>query len=165
MNKRILDLPLYLQGTKTSWCVPYSFLGIAHYYMLPITKKEMIRACRAHKSEGSYTNIELTKRLRKIGLNLKRIKFDYKNIRKTLKNNNPVVVSYLIGNTCAHFSTIIGCWKDNRGIRYCLLNDTYYGKYTIPMAILEYLMYLCGFGLGKWARIVEPIKNFDGIIL
>ena len=36
---KILEVPLYMQGEDTAYCVPYSILGIAAYYGLDISRK------------------------------------------------------------------------------------------------------------------------------
>lgn len=138
---RVLDVPLYMQAPKTAYCVPYCMVGIAHYYRIKISKKEMIKVCGTKKIIGSFSNV-YTKGIEKIGLKFKRIKFNYAEIKKTIKQGHPVVFAYsenVRNPEASHFSTIIGVYKDKRGIPFFLLNDTYYGRIEVPQYFLDYL--------------------------
>lgn len=144
-------MPLHLQGTDTAYCVPFSLLGIAEYFGIHfLTTDEMIELCGTHKKSGSQLEI-VSKVVKKIGMKFKRIRFNIKNVRKSLEHGNPVVVCYATSKDEGHFSTIIDVRVDKRKNGFYTLNDTYYGRYEIPENLLVYLMYRDG----SWARTVE----------
>jgi len=147
-----IEVPLYLQGVETSYCVPYSLLGIAHYFRIGIEEQDAIDVCGAHKTQGSHA-YHYTKGVKKIGMKFKRLRFNYRNVRRSIEAGYPVAICYMINELESHFSTIIGARRDHRGFGFYLLNDTYYGRYEIPEEILKYLMRRDE----SWARIVEEL--------
>lgn len=150
MKDKILDIPLYMQGTETAWCVPYSLVGVAEYYGIKATKQGMIEAVNASKKTGTKTE-DYTRGIQEFGLKFKRLKFKYKEIRKTLREGTPIALSYSSSKDESHFTILVGARRDSRGIRFYTLNDTFYGRYEIPASVLEYLMYLND---NSWARKV-----------
>lgn len=143
---------LYLQNPETSYCVAYGMLGIAHYYGMSMTKSEMIKLLKTHKTRGTDVGY-VAKSISEIGLKFKRFKFNYRNVKRAIDAGKPIAICYEMAKGVSHFSTIIETRKNSRGLNFYTLNDTYYGRYEIPEYTLKYLMQLDG----SWARIVETI--------
>ncbi len=134
----MLDVPLYMQGTETGYCVPYGLVGIAEFYGIKVSKKDMIAACKTHKTQGTLKE-DYIKGIQQFGLKFVRIKYEYGPIRRALKAYQPVILSFRTSKTETHFTTIVGARKNNRGIYFYTLNDTFFGHIEVPGSLLEYL--------------------------
>lgn len=154
MTTKLLDVPLYMQGLDTCWCVPYSMVGIAEFFGIDAPFEDMIEACGASKRYGADTDV-YTKGIEKFGLQFKRLNFTFDEIYWALRKGFPVAVCYMINPNESHFTTIIQARRDYRGMGHYLLNDTYHGRFEMPEPLLIYLKKLEG---TSWARIVQPKK-------
>lgn len=139
-----------MQGVKTAYCVPYSMWGIAQYFGIDIDVEDVMLMCGTHKTQGSHADVYVPG-MEKIGLKFKRLRFKFESVQKSLAKGNPVTVCYMINDVESHFSTIIAARKDDRGLNFYTLNDTYYGRYEVPEDLLKVLMKMDE----SWARIVE----------
>lgn len=135
---KIQHMPLYLQGKKTAYCVPYSAAAIAHWYGSEHTLSQVVRIFRTSKTRGT-TMSDIPKGFSELGFKLKPIAFTTKNVRKSIKARKPIVITYASEKFEGHFSTIIGLTR-RYGMVYYILNDTYFGEYEIPEKLLMILM-------------------------
>src|SRR5277367_2303605 len=114
---KILNIPLHLQHPDSTMCVPYGLAGIAHYYGIKVTKEQMVKACRTHRTQGTQTE-DITRAAKKFGLKLERIKFQFDIIKKSIDQGHPIIlchISEVSGRIQQpHFNTIIGARKDRR---------------------------------------------------
>lgn len=146
--RNLKRMPLYLQGDN-SYCVPYSLTCVAHYFGIGVDVKDMITLLASHKTQGTQISL-IPGALRKIGLNIKRLKFTVPNVAAQLKNGKPVVICYLASDKESHFTTIVKV-RTVRGIPYFTMNDTIYGLREMPAESMKVLM-----GLDEsYARVVE----------
>ena len=129
-------------------------MGIAKYYGIDVSRDQMIQLCGSHKKQGSPYEI-YTKGIEEVGLKFFRVKFNYRNVKRLLKNGFPVVLTYICEKPyISHFSTIVGCYKKSGRHYYCL-NDTMFGEMEIPATVLEFL---CSINR-SWVRGVKKIEN------
>ena len=131
-------MPLYRQSPNSAYCVPYGIKGVVEYFKLgKPTKQTLIKKCNAHVKYG--TDIEDAEEvLWEYGLKLKKISLSMINIRKAIGSGNPIVISYKSGLNESHFSVICG-YKKVKGTWFVILNDTWIGKYEMPLSILKVL--------------------------
>ena len=135
----MIDVPLYMQGVDTAWCVPYSIQGVAEYYGLYYSRNQVIDAVKAHKTTGTYME-DFTDGVKELGLKFERLKFNYTEVQKSLNAGIPVAISYQNGKKESHFTVIIDAYKDYRGTEFYTLNDTYYGRINMPVEVIEVLV-------------------------
>lgn len=135
---KTLLVPLYRQGVKTAYCVPYAVRGIAKWYGIRLSKAKSIKIFNTHKTRGTGSG-DILNGIKKVGLKLHKISFNYESVRQSIKECSPIVICYVSDKNESHFSTIVGVAK-RRGLVYYTLSDTYYGVYEIPGNVLKLLM-------------------------
>lgn len=123
--------------------------NIANYFGIGIDKEDMITLLGSHKKRGTALAV-LPETCKKLGLRIKRIRFQPKQIVKALRAGKPVVVCYLASENESHFTTIVSV-KVRRNVTYYTMNDTLYGVRDMPAEGLHVLMKLDE----SWARVVE----------
>ena len=129
----LLNVPYKRQKTKYS-CVPASLMMlIEHYTGDCVFKEEEYRYMCNTEESGTYYK-KCKNLLNLFGMKLREIR--PKRIGAHLASGNPVLVSYMTGETESHCSVIVD--YDSKKDLY-KLNDPYYGKgLLIPGGTLEF---------------------------
>lgn len=134
-----LDTNLYMQKRKLAFCSLNAMRTVCDYYFYsPPSRQQLKNSLKTTRKSGTFTH-DIVKTVKTIGLKHKVNKtLTFNSIKKTIDNNNLILISYKSGPNQSHSSVISG-YKIKKGIKYVELTDSWLGYYEIPVSILRVL--------------------------
>ena len=110
-----------------------------YYYEIPPTRSELKRLLGTCYKTGTYFD-DILDTFYYYGIKYTPKKtLSWKDVKKTIKSNNLIFISYQSGPSESHSSLISG-YKKEKGVEYVYLCDSWIGEYKIPFSVLKVLM-------------------------